>query len=213
MTERLLWDRDGRDWPNKEYSSFVTAAGFQWHVQQMGRGPLMLLVHGLGASSHSWRKLAPLLAKAFRVVTLDLPGHGFTDLPQARRMSLPGMAAALNALLQELGATPVHGIGHSAGAAILARMCLDKVIAPTTLVSLNGALLPFNGVAHVFSPLAKLLFRTPFVPVPRFFAWMGKTAVPLSVCCAPPARRSIPRELTFIRNCSEIPAIWRGRSR
>jgi magnesium chelatase accessory protein len=131
-------------------------------------------VHGLGASTHSWRKLAPLLAKNFRVVALDLPGHGFTDLPKAHQMSLRGMTSALEALIRELGLAPAHCLGHSAGAAILARMCLDKMITPVNLISLNGALLPLGGAGHVFSPLAKLLFKAPFVPVPRLFAWIGQ---------------------------------------
>jgi magnesium chelatase accessory protein len=61
-------------------------------------------------------------------------------------------------------------VGHSAGAAILARLCLDGAIAPALLVSLNGALLPFDGAARfLFPSMAKLLFLNPFAP--RFFAW------------------------------------------
>ena len=77
----LSWERDGRDWPNREASRFVEAGGLRWHVQQMGRGPVLLLLHGTGASTHSWRALLPLLAKSFTVVAPDLPGHGFTATP------------------------------------------------------------------------------------------------------------------------------------
>lgn len=164
------WEREGRDWPNRESSRFVAAAGLRWHVQQMGTGPVALLVHGTGAATHSWRDLAPLLAERFTVVAPDLPGHGFTQAPPRRLLSLPGMAGALGGLLRELGASPAIAVGHSAGAAVLIRMALDGRIAPRRLVSLNGALLPFHGLAgRVFSPVAKLLARSSLAP--RLFAW------------------------------------------
>lgn len=165
------WEREGRDWPLREASGFVRAAGLRWHLQRLGRGPVAVLVHGTGAATHSWRGLAPLLAERFAVVAMDLPGHGFTEAPaRARQLSLPGMAAAVHGLLGELGLRPALAVGHSAGAAILARMCLDGRIAPERLVSLNGAFLPFRGVAgQLFSPLAKLVAGTSVVP--RLFAW------------------------------------------
>ena len=170
MTDRLTWERDGRDWPNREASQFVRASGMRWHVQQMGAGPVLLLLHGTGASTHSWRSLAPLLANRFTVVAPDLPGHGFTQAPPSHRLSLPGMAQALHGLLEALGVSPAMAAGHSAGAAILARMSLDGTIAPRRLVSLNGALLPLRGApGHLFAPLAKLLASVPLVP--RLFAW------------------------------------------
>lgn len=161
--------RPPADWPNREASRLVAAAGIRWHVQVMGAGPPVLLVHGTGAATHSWRDLAPRLARDFTVVAPDLPGHGFTDrLPG--RASLPAMAVALAALLRALDVVPALAVGHSAGAAILARMALDGTIAPAALVSLNGALRPFHGpVGRLFSPLAGLLALTPLVP--RVFAW------------------------------------------
>ena len=46
MTARLVWERDGRDWPNRAWSRFVFADGLLWHVQVMGAGPVLLLLHG-----------------------------------------------------------------------------------------------------------------------------------------------------------------------
>jgi len=167
---RLRLDRDGKDWPLRDQSRFVEAGGLRWHVQILGDGPTLLLVHGAAASTHSWRDLAPRLARRFRVVMPDLPGHGFTDPLRARDLSLPGMARALGALARQLTPLPDVAVGHSAGAAVLARMCVDGAIAPRALVSLNGAWLPFEGWAgQVFPFMAKLLFLNPFTP--RLFAW------------------------------------------
>jgi magnesium chelatase accessory protein len=164
------WDREGRDWPNRNASRFVEAGGLRWHVQLLGAGPPLLLVHGTGAATHSWRDLAPRLAERFRVVAPDLPGHGFSQNPGPRGLSLPAVARSLGALLRTLEIEPALALGHSAGAAILARMCLDGRIAPGVLLSLNGAMLPLRGLAgQLFSPAAKLLAANPLIP--RVFAW------------------------------------------
>ena len=164
MSGREHWRRDGADWPNREASRFVRTTGLTWHVQVMGAGPTLLLLHGTGAATHSWRGLMPLLARHFTVVAPDLPGHGFTDSVPAHRLSLPGMARAVQSLLWALDRTPALAVGHSAGAAILARMCLDGAAAPRGLVSLNGAFLPFGGAAgQVFSPLARFLVGVPLL--------------------------------------------------
>ncbi|KNZ32862.1 MAG: hypothetical protein AD742_09120 [Methylibium sp. NZG] len=127
--------------------------------------PYALLLHGTGAATHSWRGLVPLLAPHFQVIALDLPSHGFTGPAPAWQMSLPGMARAVSDLLAALKVQPQLVVGHSAGAAIAARMCLDGYIAPAALVSLNGALLPLGGLPGLlFPPVAKLMAAVPFVP-------------------------------------------------
>jgi magnesium chelatase accessory protein len=181
----LDWARDGPDWPHAQHSRFVQAAGLRWHVQHFAGpapdAPCLLLLHGTGASTHSWRDLAPLLARRYQVIAPDLPGHAFTGLPPggvgSPQLTLPGMAAALAALLSALGQSPERVVGHSAGAAIAVRMCLDGLIHPQRLSGLNAALLPLGGLAGaVFSPAAKLMASVPLVP--RLFAWRaGEPAV------------------------------------
>jgi len=107
----------------------------------------------------------PLLAAHFNVVAIDLPGHGFTGMGPAWQMSLPGMSQALGALLVAIGIAPDVVVGHSAGAAVGIRMCLDQHIHPAAVVSLNGALLPLGGLAgFLFPPVAKLMAAVPLVP-------------------------------------------------
>jgi magnesium chelatase accessory protein len=173
MTSQLVWERDGGDWPNRETSRFVETRRLRWHVQLTGSGPVLLLVHGTGAATHSWRDMLPPLAEHFTVIAPDLPGHGFTELPPPHRLSLPAMADALAELLDVLELSPELAVGHSAGAAILVRMCLDGRIAPAALVSLSGALLPLPGLqGHLFSPVARLLALTSLTP--RLVAWSAR---------------------------------------
>jgi magnesium chelatase accessory protein len=156
------WEQEGRNWPNRASSRFVTAAGLRWHVQIMGAGPALLLLHGSGAATHSWRDMAPILARDFTVVAPDLPGHGFTATPGGDGLSLTGMARAVGELMAALDAHPIAVVGHSAGAAIALRMQLDGRLGSARLISLNGALQPFPGAAgHIFPAMAKLLFLNP----------------------------------------------------
>jgi magnesium chelatase accessory protein len=168
--ETPSWEKDGRDWPNRTASRFVEAGGLNWHVQLMGQGPCLLLLHGTAAATHSWRDLAPLLAQHFTLIAPDLPGHGFTSsLPQAR-VSLAGFSEALRALLNKLQASPDLVLGHSAGAAIALRMALDGAITPRAIFSLNGALLPLGDEhAAFFTRAARLMVGLPFVS--KLCAW------------------------------------------
>ena len=160
------WERQRENWPNSDLSRFVSAAGVRWHVQQAGtQGPRVLLLHGTGASLHTWRDLLKPLAQDAQVLAIDLPGHGFSSLAAAEGMSLPGMARGIAQLLDEL-AWPVQAfIGHSAGAAIAAQMVLDTPLQPEVLIGINPAWLPLPGLAGLlFPPAAKLLAMTPAVP-------------------------------------------------
>ena len=165
MSTTLSWEHEGRGWPHHEASSFVRAGGLQWHVQRMGAGPVALLLHGTGASTHSWRGVMPLLARHFSVVAIDLPGHAFTDTPPAAQLSLPGMTGAVAALVEALALDIALVVGHSAGAAIGARLVLDAGLAPQALVSINGAFLPLAGwPGLIFPPVARLMAATPLAP-------------------------------------------------
>jgi magnesium chelatase accessory protein len=167
MSTGPRWQVEGRDWPNRAHSRFVNAAGLHWHVQIMGPedAPVLLLLHGTGTATHSWRKLAPLLATRFRVVAPDLPGHGFTTGRPVGGLTMTGMARALGELMTVLGLDAAIIAGHSAGAAIAIRMVLDGHATPRAIVGLNAALLPFPGVAGTLFPsLAKLLFVNPLAP-------------------------------------------------
>ena len=186
MSPRLDWDRDSADWPLREHSAFIASDGLRWHVQRLActrassqPAERCLLIHGTGASTHSWRDVAPLLQAHFEVLAIDLPGHAFTSFPAdgigSLQLSLPGMAGALTRLLSTLGFAPQLVVGHSAGAAIGARMAIDGAVRPRLLVSMNGALLALGGMAgRVFSPAARLMALLPGVP--RLFAWSASDA-------------------------------------
>ena len=159
------WDIEGRDWPNRAASCFVPAGRMTWHVQQMGQGPALLLLHGTGAATHSWRALAPLLAEHFTVLAPDLPGHGFTRGTPPGGLTMAAVARSVGELLRSMDFAPHAIVGHSAGAAIAIRMALDGLAEPQVVIGLDAALLPFPGLAsRLFPALAKALFVNPLAP-------------------------------------------------
>ncbi|MEM7664980.1 MAG: alpha/beta fold hydrolase BchO [Pseudomonadota bacterium] len=166
MSRALDWNREGAIWPHRKASSFVEAGGARWHVQRMGdpSQPTLLLLHGTGASVHSWRGLMPLLAEQFDVVAADLPRHAFTTGHPPTAMALPTMASAIAKLTAHLDIKPAMVVGHSAGAALALQLALDHGY-QGPIVGLNSALRPFPGpAAQIFPAVAKLLFVNPLVP-------------------------------------------------
>ena len=160
MPDPSPWSALAERWPNRDASRMVDAGGIRWHVQVAGCGPAILLLHGTGAASHSWAGMLPLLARRWTVVAPDLPGHGLSDVaPPRAALAIPGMAAAVAALLAALGVAPRVVAGHSAGAAVALRLVLDGSIRPAAVVGINAALLPPSPVyralgAPLLSPLA-----------------------------------------------------------
>lgn len=165
---RLHWTRDPVDWeqienwPNAHLSRQIVGPVHRWHVQSAGDGPELLLLHGAGGSTHSWRDLIPLLAEDHRLSALDLPGHGFTTLGARNRCGLQAMAEDIAALASAEGWAPSAIIGHSAGGAVALE--LSQLLPQRPMViGLNAALGTFPGLAGILFPaLAKLLASMPF---------------------------------------------------
>jgi pimeloyl-ACP methyl ester carboxylesterase len=91
--------------------------GLELHYTTAGRGPVTLLVHGLGGFAESWRYTAAALSAHSTVIAVDLPGFGQSAKPR-RAYTLDFFAQALDGLLRFLAVERVRLIGHSLGGAI-----------------------------------------------------------------------------------------------
>jgi len=159
----MQWAQYANRWPHATCSQFVQAGGIRWHVQTMGSGPCLLLLHGTGSGSFSWRGLMPLLSPHFKIIAPDLPGHAFTNRGPEGSLSLNGMTEGIRALMLQLNLTPAIIAGHSAGAAIAANFILQqRSLQATRLIGLNPAWLPLPGLpSWIFGPAAKLAALNP----------------------------------------------------
>lgn len=151
------------DWPLRHQSRRIRCRPHDWHVQIIGQGPDVLMLHGAGASAHSFHPIVPQLP-GYRLIIPDLPGQGFTRAGGMRRLGLDAMADDLVTLMADQGWRPVAIVGHSAGAAIALRMTEVLPVPPRAVVGINAALGPFDGFAGwLFPRLAKAMSASPFV--------------------------------------------------
>ncbi len=104
----------------------VAANGIELHVQELGEGPPVAMLHGLvvGSVATWFFGAAPALARTHRVLLYDLRGHGRSSRP-ATGYSVAAQAADLSALLDRFGGGPVALVGHSFGALVALRLALD----------------------------------------------------------------------------------------
>ena len=159
------WDSI-QTWPNASLSRRITGPVHRWHVQDAGQGKTVLLLHGAGGSTHSFRDLIPHLAPHCRVIALDLPGQGFTQLGARHRCGLAPMAEDIQALCQQENWEPDVIVGHSAGGAIALQMAITGAAlhrSQPLVIGINAALGEFPGLAGLVFPLmAKALAAVPF---------------------------------------------------
>lgn len=151
-----------RDWPLSDYSRQILHRPHRWHVQEGGSGPLILLIHGAGGATQSFRHLFPILMQTHHVIAIDLPGQGLTQMGARQRCSLDFVAEDILSLCRSQGWEPTIIVGHSAGGAIALRLW-ELGLRPDRIVLVNAALSNFKGVAGLLFPfMAKALAATPF---------------------------------------------------
>jgi magnesium chelatase accessory protein len=169
------------DWPHRAWSRSVSVGALDWHVQVAGHGPTVLLLHGSGASAHSWAEVMPALVAHATVVVPDLPGHGFTTGAPLACLTLPRVTADLAALLAALRLpAPTLLAGHSAGAALALRWALDAQasragfgVAPRGVIGFNPSLVaPPEVYLRLMAPLINPLATS--APV----AWLLAAVAP-----------------------------------
>jgi pimeloyl-ACP methyl ester carboxylesterase len=158
--------------------SFVEVEGVRLHVRDEGRGPALLLIHGLGGQmAHFNYGAVRELSQRYRVVTVDRPGSGHSIRPAGIPADLATQARALAALVERLGLERPTVVGHSLGGATALTLALnhpDKVGALALVAPLTH---PPEEVPPAFRALT---IATPWLR--RLFA--ATLAVPLSIAAA-----------------------------
>jgi pimeloyl-ACP methyl ester carboxylesterase len=136
--------------------SAATVDGLKLHSTSTGRGnAAIVFVHGWTCDDSSWKAQVPEFAKKYRVLTLDLPGHGKSDGPKDGKFSMNLFARAVEAVRAEAGVNRIVLVGHSMGAPVIreyARLYPQRVAG---LVAVDGPLdMRGFGGARGFQPPA-----------------------------------------------------------
>jgi pimeloyl-ACP methyl ester carboxylesterase len=142
--------------------------GRRYCVADLGKGPPLVLVHGLGGSLYDWRHLIRPLAEDHRVIALDLLGAGESDIPDSTDYSIAAQARRLRGVLDHLGVDRPTFLGSSYGGGIVLKFAEDWPERVDRLVLFNSvcyadhipayvslAKWPFAGCIAELMPLGK----------------------------------------------------------
>ncbi len=100
-------------------SDLLSIDGRSVHVEQRGAGEPLLLLHGFGESTYTWREVVPALAERYRTIAVDLNGFGYTERPkEPAAYSRDGQLRLIVSVLDALGIDSAHVGGHSYGGAL-----------------------------------------------------------------------------------------------
>jgi len=137
-------DRHERELPIRERQ--IELGGRRLNFAELGEGSrAFVLVHGMGGRWQHWLETIPFLARHGRVLALDLPGFGRSQLP-ARGVSLDGYADTAATLCRSLGVERAVVLGHSMGGPIALRIATRHEDLTESVVLVAGATDTFNAV-------------------------------------------------------------------
>jgi pimeloyl-ACP methyl ester carboxylesterase len=148
------------DW--REHLRFVAVGATKVNVVDLGSGPPLLFVHGLGGSWTNWLETICEFADDHRVVALDLPGFGASAAPSDEPVTIPGYAALLDALCEQLGIVSAAVVGSSMGGLVSADLALRSPQRVERLVLVSAAglsieTLPLEHLLRALRPLERVV--------------------------------------------------------
>ncbi len=145
-------------------------AGQQIHYRDQGRrgGPAIILLHGSNSSLQTWEPLVERLGGSYRIVTLDLPGHGLTGGTPDKDYSADGMAAAVDVVAAKLGLDHFILGGNSMGGWVAWRYALAQPARVDALLLLDAAGMPLRQGEK--APESNVGFRILKYPAGRWLA-------------------------------------------
>lgn len=144
-------------------SQFVTLpSGASAHIRDEGlaTGPVLVLIHGSNASLHTWEPWVAELDDSYRLISMDLPGHGLTGRVPGDDYSRAGMAAFVVEVMDMLRVERFAVAGNSMGGGVAAQLALTHPERVDALILVDAAGIPVARDEDDV-PLAFRIARTP----------------------------------------------------
>lgn len=134
---------------------FVEVDGERFHYVEEGKGPPLVMIHGLmGSSRNLTYALSGQLSGRFRVITVDRPGSGYSTRRSGTASDLPAQARQIAAFIKTLDLDKPLVLGHSLGGAIALALALDHPQAVSGLILVAPLTHPQRMLPLVFLSLA-----------------------------------------------------------
>ncbi len=125
--------------PVSANGKFLNANGIKIYYEESGRGTPLLMLHGFGRSGEDWKPYVAELSKSNRVICIDLPGHGRSDLMDTTDVYLHKQAANLIiTFINQLKLDTVNIIGFSSGAMIGLHIITLKPTLVSKIILISG---------------------------------------------------------------------------
>lgn len=135
LLRRKLALKEDLDWNDVEKTGEIARIeGYGVHYVDVGHGPAMVLLHGFGGSTYSYRHLIPIFARDHRVIAVDLKGYGYSERNAGAGLSATDQVAMLKALLDRCAVDRAVFVGHSMGGGIALRFAAAHPLIVQALV-------------------------------------------------------------------------------
>jgi pimeloyl-ACP methyl ester carboxylesterase len=125
------------DW--SEHLRWVEVDGHRLNVAELGSGPPIVFVHGLGGAWQNWLEQLPDLARDHRCIAMDLPGFGESPMPAEEEVSISGSGRLVVGLLDELGIDEAVVVGNSMGGFVALEVAVQAPERVSKLVLVSSA--------------------------------------------------------------------------
>ena len=133
------------------------------YYEELGSGSPLLLLHGLGESTFTWRDVLPALSARYRVIALDLKGFGKSDKPDDGAYGADDQALLVERFIAALGLDKVSIVGHSFGGTVALRAALAEGTKAQKHIRRIGVI-SAPALPRATSRELDLIMKTPFVP-------------------------------------------------
>lgn len=163
----LIYSLSSKDMPIEElkqqytnaYSSFIEIEGMKVHYRDEGQGDVIVLLHGTGASLHTWDAWTKILKENYRVIRMDLPGFGLTGPHSSADYSIDGYTKFILDFTTKIGIQDFYIAGNSLGGSITWNFALNYPNKIKKMVLLDASGYPSNkGASWIFKAA-----RTPVI--------------------------------------------------
>ncbi len=141
---------------------FIRVNNHEIHYIKKGRGRAVVLVHGFGGSTYTWRNLIPLLSENYTIYAFDLLGFGLSDKPQDGSYDLASQAEIVLGFLDAAGLPSATLIGHSMGGVVVSYAAAKKPAKADKLVIIEGGFYHDGApsfLKYLFFPLGRLMAK------------------------------------------------------
>jgi pimeloyl-ACP methyl ester carboxylesterase len=145
-------------------SQYVTLSdGVRVHYRDQGKrdGPVLVMVHGFSANLETWEPWVQRLGSEYRIISLDLPGHGLTRAPEGYTLKRTGFVDIVDETTRKLGLTRFVLIGNSMGGGVTWNYALVHPDRVQGIVLVDAAGWPRDGDAKDDGPVAFKILRNP----------------------------------------------------